>query len=85
MGLITGLCFSTVFLAWEGEAGVEDWGSTSSSPSSNELGQIQGGGQVEQEHDGAGGERTGANMTLAEVLLGSFAPLLVRVTRSARS
>lgn len=52
MGLITGLCFSTVFLAWEGEEGVEDWGSTTSSPSSNELGQIQGGGQVEQGGEG---------------------------------
>lgn len=44
MGLITGLCFSTVFLAWEAEVDGGPFDYTLSS--ANELGQTQGGGQV---------------------------------------
>lgn len=47
MGLITGLCFSTVFLAWEGEVDGGGGGAFDYTLSSaNELGQTGGGGQV---------------------------------------
>lgn len=63
MGLITGLCFSTVFLALDVEV---DGGPFYHMPSApNELGLTQGGGQVEHEAM----ERNGnAQKTVTEAL-----------------